>query len=428
MDHPTTTTGKKKRPRTVLLSLFPKGVVTPQEVSDALRKSGGNLEEAKKLLDNQLINSKPAAIVKDDRGMAGNSNTGDNTQVAENDMVDDKKQSADNNNTVNKKQAADHNDIINNNNDNKINRPEEPGDCAICFCQYTSTDGIVLQGCNHAFCLECISIYIRGKAKDGEVTPSHMKCPSIDPEVCSKPITQSDVLTCLESEVDRDRYLRLTLDRCIDNDENMGCCPTAGCKFLFAWDPENRKLDCPFCKKTYCLVCRIGPWHTGIRCKQYQHDQKAKGKSEGGDETDEEFRKFASKQKLKQCPRCRFWVEKDHGCDAMHCRCNLVFCYKCGGCLKNTAKKGGYKECTCRGSQDILQSHESSGMNHNLMPPMGMRMPPSLGMGMPPLGGMGRGFPGLGFADPFPGGGNRLGGGDGVDNIDGRKRPRNGGR
>jgi len=64
MDHPTTTTGKKKRPRTVLLSLFPKGVVTPQEASDALRKSGGNLEEAKKLLDNQLMNSKPAATVK----------------------------------------------------------------------------------------------------------------------------------------------------------------------------------------------------------------------------------------------------------------------------------------------------------------------------------------------------------------------------
>ena len=357
--------------------------------------------------------------------------------IASNNNTEDKKQSADK--IGDKKQAANttqNNDIINNSNVNKINRPKESGNCAICFCEYTSTDGIVLQGCNHSFCIECISIYIRGKAKDGEVTPSHMKCPSIDPEVCGKPIAQSDVLTCLESEADRDRYLRLSLDRCIDNDpEGMGCCPTAGCSFLFAWDPENRKLDCPLCRKTYCLVCRVGPWHAGIRCYQYQHDQKAKGKSEGGggsggdDESDKAFQKFASKQKLKQCPRCRFWVEKDHGCDAMHCRCNLVFCYKCGGCLKNTAKKGGYKECTCRDSQGLLQSHESSGINHNNMPPMGMGMPPfgGLGMGMPPFGGMGRGIPGIGFADPFPGGGNRLGGSDG-DNNDGRKRPRNGRR
>ena len=424
--HPTTTAGKKKRPRVVLLSLFPDGAITPQEASDALRKAEGNLEEAKKLLDNLLtINSKPAATVKGDGDIASNNNTEDKKQSA--DKIGDKKQAA--NTTQN-------NDIINNSNVNKINRPKESGNCAICFCEYTSTDGIVLQGCNHSFCIECISIYIRGKAKDGEVTPSHMKCPSIDPDVCGKPITQSDVLTCLESEADRDRYLRLTLDRCIDNDpEGMGCCPTAGCSFLFAWDPENRKLDCPLCRKTYCLVCRVGPWHTGIRCYQYQHDQKAKGKSEGGggsggdDESDKAFQKFASKQKLKQCPRCRFWVEKDHGCDAMHCRCNLVFCYKCGGCLKNTAKKGGYKECTCRDSQGLLQSHESSGINHNNMPPMGMGMPPfgGLGMGMPPFGGMGRGIPGIGFADPFPGGGNRLGGSDG-DNNDGRKRPRNGRR
>ena len=232
---PTTTNGKKKRPRVVLLSLFPDGAVTPQEASDALRKSDGDLKEAKKLLDNQLtMNSKPAATVKGDGDMASNNNP------------EDKKQSADH--TGDKKQAAidniQNNDTINNNDVNKINRPKESGNCAICFCEYTSTDGIVLQGCNHTFCLECISIYIRGKAKDGEVTPTHMKCPSIDPEVCGKPITQSDVLTCLESESDRDRYLRLTLDRCIDNDENMGCCPTAGCSFLFAWDPENRTALC----------------------------------------------------------------------------------------------------------------------------------------------------------------------------------------
>lgn len=35
--------------------------------------------------------------------------------------------------------------------------------------------------------------------------------------------------------------------------------------------------------------------------------------------------------KFKQCPFCRFWVEKTEGCDHMRCRCGKEFCYKCGG-------------------------------------------------------------------------------------------------
>ena len=126
-------------------------------------------------------------------------------------------------------------------------------------------------------------------------------------------------------------------------------CPTAGCPFVFAWEPDNRKLECPLCSKSFCLLCRAEPWHTGMRCEQFQAER---GDPEASDAA---FAQFASSQRLKQCaianrsspplaresnpplrpsarcPKCRWWVEKSSGCDAMHCRCNLVFCYKCGG-------------------------------------------------------------------------------------------------
>ena len=90
------------------------------------------------------------------------------------------------------------------------------------------------------------------------------------------------------------------------------------------------------------------------------------------------------------------------------------------GCLKDTAKRNGYKECTCGSSQSVLETHERSGININRMPQpaFGGMMPPM----MPPFAG---GMPGgMGIAGRavnrggyppqpayFPGVGNVLGGG-----------------
>ena len=41
---------------------------------------------------------------------------------------------------------------------------------------------------------------------------------------------------------------------------------------------------------------------------------------------------------MKQCPSCKFWVEKNKGCDHMTCRCTYQFCFRCG------AK---YGQCHC---------------------------------------------------------------------------------
>lgn len=35
------------------------------------------------------------------------------------------------------------------------------------------------------------------------------------------------------------------------------------------------------------------------------------------------------KLRFKQCPSCKFWVEKIAGCKRMICRCSGYFCYYC---------------------------------------------------------------------------------------------------
>ncbi|CAB9506781.1 RanBP-type and C3HC4-type zinc finger-containing protein 1 [Seminavis robusta] len=286
-------------------------------------------------------------------------------------------------------------------------RPRKGGDCSICYCDYSRDEGVCLRGCGHVSCCQdCFVQYVQQKAKDGEVLATQMVCPFVSKDSkhkkCNAPLTQGDILACLSGEEDQERYLRLSLSRAVDQNDNLGCCPTAGCSFQFEFDENDRKLDCPLCHQTYCLVCKAGPWHAGVSCEEFQLQQKATGTD---DDDDDEFQKFASQQKLKQCPKCQFWVEKANGCDAMHCRCNLVFCYRCGGCLKGTAQKNGFKECNC-GSHvhGLLQTHERAPINHNNIGNHNPRVagaPPAFGQGMmvgPQFGG----FPPIPPLPPLP--------------------------
>lgn len=47
-------------------------------------------------------------------------------------------------------------------------------------------------------------------------------------------------------------------------------------------------------------------------------------------EEQKEFINFAKGAHMKQCPSCKFWVEKNKGCDHMTCRCGYEFCFRCG--------------------------------------------------------------------------------------------------
>lgn len=235
----------------------------------------------------------------------------------------------------------------------------------MCFCDTPPSEGAVLYGCSHPFCVECLEQYVRTKVASGEVLPEQLVCPCVEPERCAKPLAPADVKRCLRTPAEAARYERLTLLRAAETEADMGACPTPGCNYLFCWEEDNRKFECPLCHKSYCLVCRVMPWHAGRRCEEVA--------AEGGDSSAGElcFERFAKGEKLRQCPGCKAWVQKRGGCDAMHCRCNCVFCYTCGGTLEKTAKKTGAKKCSCGAdTHDLLRQHEQSGVNHNLQPGM----------------------------------------------------------
>ena len=107
-----------------------------------------------------------------------------------------------------------------------------------------------------------------------------------------------------------------------NNSDEVTFCPTAGCSYMCFYDKNEYRLNCPLCKKIYCLQCKA-EWHEFLTCEEYQKQKKE-------EENDVKFEEYAKGSKLKQCPKCKRWVEKISGCDHITCTCGTHFCYKCG--------------------------------------------------------------------------------------------------
>lgn len=97
------------------------------------------------------------------------------------------------------------------------------------------------------------------------------------------------------------------------NPNKVSCCPTPDCKYVFAPDQDDTHFICPCCLKSYCLDCK-SEWHQGLSCEDFRL-------SRDYSEEDRVFVKFVRGSNFKQCPRCKYWVERSQGCDHMRCRC-----------------------------------------------------------------------------------------------------------
>ena len=63
--------------------------------------------------------------------------------------------------------------------------------CGICMCE--ETEGVVLNSCEHQYCLECMATYVASKVRDAACGTTQMICPSVDPEKCGSALTAAEV-------------------------------------------------------------------------------------------------------------------------------------------------------------------------------------------------------------------------------------------
>jgi E3 ubiquitin-protein ligase RNF14 len=122
-------------------------------------------------------------------------------------------------------------------------------------------------------------------------------------------------------------------------------CPR--CHHSIVWIPSESLsgnhpsfVECLNCRFTFCRRCEE-TWHPQIQCPKEQIIQKI---IENPDQNSSQLNKIELKKLLleiesvqmiercsKPCPSCNVRIEKNGGCQHMHCRaCQIHFCWVCG--------------------------------------------------------------------------------------------------
>mmetsp|Transcript_7311 Transcript_7311/g.13514 ORF Transcript_7311/g.13514 Transcript_7311/m.13514 type:complete len:378 (+) Transcript_7311:127-1260(+) len=188
--------------------------------------------------------------------------------------------------------------------------------CAICLDPIKEQDYMPLETCGHMLHPSCINEFLTLQVNDRKFP---ITCPI--PE-CKLEVSIIDIQYRLEPQVYQ-KFEEYSFNSFVQRHAaDMSCCPTPDCKYAFVWTGESPHFLCPICEKHYCLDCRC-EYHDGISCEEHR-------KLTDVNELDKMFERFVQGVNYKQCPQCRFWVEKVDGCDTMTCNCGFGFCYNCG--------------------------------------------------------------------------------------------------
>jgi ariadne-1 len=188
--------------------------------------------------------------------------------------------------------------------------------CRIC---YDDTMGSQLYSlhCGHGFCSSCWVHYLKEATTASKFGFLDTRCPQHECNVC---LLRSDVQAISPELVPRWNELIL---RCfVERDPSNRCCPGPDCQTVVTFHalPDNgqMKVTCETCQTTFCFHCGETP-HAPATCGDFAEWKKLKGSS-----------RLWLKHHSKPCPGCDAPIEKNGGCNHVHCSlCQTDFCWIC---------------------------------------------------------------------------------------------------
>ena len=133
-------------------------------------------------------------------------------------------------------------------------------------------------------------------------------CVSCNADICILDIRR---LANFDDELVNEKA-NMMLGKELMRNKNYGYCKI--CNQIGRFEAENL-MNCMICKKRYCFKCQREP-HGSLSCKQFD---------------DNLFEEYKRKY-TKPCANCRAPIEKDGGCNKVHCTaCKKFMCWICGG-------------------------------------------------------------------------------------------------
>jgi ATP-dependent RNA helicase DHX8/PRP22 len=193
-------------------------------------------------------------------------------------------------------------------------------ECCVCFTIVKSPGDIFrLEYCGHVYCRECMSLQVALSALSFPV-----ECAA---DQCSKPFVWKDFLNLSRRIVGFDlrSFVANSLrSHAATNPNLVRYCPTPDCPIVYTVSHDNvmgERFFCANCGASTCTKCH-DTFHERITCEEN------KASKEGCKELDEWMQK--NKKSRKRCPKCNIPIEKNEGCNHIHChQCSADICWVC---------------------------------------------------------------------------------------------------
>ena len=199
-------------------------------------------------------------------------------------------------------------------------------ECGVCADTIESKDVPKIRlPCKHFFCIDCWKEYLKEKINNANVyklTCMQNKCNFILEEKFIKAILDND--TVLQDKYDK----FLQRKKIMDSNKKIKFCPFPDCDG-YAEKKFSKYVKCNNGHE-FCFECGTAP-----------HGIKACSKI-----IDAGFEEWKSHTLVKRCPNCKFWTEKNEGCNHMTCsQCKFQWCWVC----EKECVAGHYDFGPCKG-------------------------------------------------------------------------------
>ena len=243
-----------------------------------------------------------------------------------NDLLDDNN-NINNNNHIELINHQHQNDIVEIE-DNSWDKDKNEGECEVCYEEIKKEEKEKnTLPCGHLFCTHCWFNYLKTSILEAKV--DNIECMNHE---CNEEVSEDFIMKHIfENQNLIEKYKKFKKRAEIIKDKNKKLCPKPDCDSFLLKSEKSKYVSCEN-GHTFCFEC-LKPPHGNKSCDS---------------NLEKEFINWTKGKRVKRCPRCKMYTEKNEGCNHMTCAsCKYQWCWLCEG----KYFYGHYDSGRCKGQQ-----------------------------------------------------------------------------
>lgn len=201
---------------------------------------------------------------------------------------------------------------------NNLSLPQFTVVCDICT-EEASPDVVTTMDCGHYFCNNCWTEYFVVKINDGQ--SRRIRCMAYKCNAICDEAKVRNLVSARDADL-AEKFERFLLESYIEDNRRVKWCPSVPhCgNAIHVEDDDFREVECA-CGLQFCFIC-LYETHSPCSCLMWEYWAKKC--------QDESMTVKWITVHTKPCPKCHKPVEKNGGCNHVHCLCGQSFCWLCG--------------------------------------------------------------------------------------------------